>query len=334
MVLVGPCSIHDPIAAMDYAAQLKPLADKHQGELVVVMRVYFEKPRTTVGWKGLISDPDLDGSFNMAKGLRVARRLMCQVNDLGLAVGTEFLNPLTARYISDLVAYGAIGARTTESQMHREMVSEMDMPVGFKNGTTGDIQIALDAMGAAKSKGSFLGNDMSGRPAVIHAAGNPHAHLILRGGSKGTNFDRESIAACEAKFKTPTPIVVDCSHGNSKKLHTNQPLVAADIAAQIEDGNRSIKGVMIESNLVAGAQKLNPGKTPVEGLTYGLSVTDACIDMDDTAKTLEVLAAAVHARRTAKDQCSVSVPTDIAQGLDMKEPSPSCVTEMAKGVMV
>jgi len=297
MVLVGPCSIHDPEAAMDYAQKLMPLANKHAEDLVVVMRVYFEKPRTTVGWKGLISYPDLNGTFNVGKGLRTARKLLLDVNNMGLPAGTEFLSAVTADYISDLVSYGAIGARTTESQVHREMASGLGMPVGFKNATSGDVQVAVDAIGAAKAKASFLGTNKRGRPAVINTDGNPHSHLILRGGSKGPNFAKEFIVEAEGKLKGKTSICVDCSHGNSNKKHENQPLVATDIAQQITDGNTSITGVMIESHLVEGAQKLSPGQTDPTTLVYGKSVTDACINMANTVECLEVLAKAVRARR-------------------------------------
>jgi 3-deoxy-7-phosphoheptulonate synthase len=297
MVLIGPCSVHDPKAAIEYAKWLKPLADQYCNELIVVMRVYFEKPRTTVGWKGLMSDPDLDGGCDMAKGIKLARALLMDVSEMGLLAGTEFLAPNTCDYISDLVSYGAIGARTTESQCHREMASRLGMPVGFKNGTSGDVQVAADAITAAKAPGKFLGSDLDGLPAVLETEGNPGSHLILRGGKTGTNFDAESVAAAHAIMKQAARIVVDCSHGNSSKKHKNQPIVAADIASQIRAGNQSIMGVMIESNLVEGNQGLKPGKTDVSTLMYGQSVTDACIDLADSKAVLENLAEAVQARR-------------------------------------
>lgn len=297
MVLIGPCSVHCPKAAIDYAKWLLPLARQHQNELVVLMRVYFEKPRTTVGWKGLISDPDLNGSFNVGKGLKLARALLLDCAEMGLLSGTEFLAPNTCDYISDLVSYGAIGARTTESQCHREMASNLGMPVGFKNGTSGDIQVAADAIIAAKASNTFLASDMEGKPAVMVSDGNPGAHLILRGGKSGTNFDAASVADAYTKLKESSRIVVDCSHGNSNKKHKNQPLVASDIAQQIAAGNRSIMGVMVESHLVEGNQSLNPGKTDPTSLTYGQSVTDACVGLEDSENLLRELAEAVQSRR-------------------------------------
>merc|ERR1712086_941860 len=237
------------------------------------MRVYFEKPRTTVGWKGLMSDPDLDGGCDMAKGIKLARALLMDVSEMGLLAGTEFLAPNTCDYMGDLVSYGAIGARTTESQCHREMASNLRMPVGFKNGTSGDIQVAADAITAAKAAGRFLGAGMDGKPDMIDAPGNLGSHLILRGGKTGTNFDAESIATAHAVLKGNSRIVVDCSHGNSSKKHKNQPIVAADVGRQIREGNQSIMGVMIESNLIEGNQGLKPGKTDVSTLQHGQSVT-------------------------------------------------------------
>lgn len=297
MVLIGPCSVHDPKAAIEYAQWLKPLADQYRNELIVVMRVYFEKPRTTVGWKGLMSDPNMDGGCDMAKGMTLARALLMDVSEMGLLAGTEFLAPNTCDYISDLVSYGAIGARTTESQCHREMASRLGMPVGFKNGTSGDVQVAADAITAAKAPGKFLGCDLQGSPAVLETEGNPGSHLILRGGKTGTNYDAESVAAAHATMKQAARIVVDCSHGNSSKKHKNQPIVAADVAAQIRAGNQSVMGVMVESNLVEGNQSLKPGKTDVATLVYGQSVTDACIDLSDSEALLQNLAEAVQVRR-------------------------------------
>ena len=297
MVLIGPCSVHDPKAAIEYAKWLLPLARLYQNELIVVMRVYFEKPRTTVGWKGLISDPNLDGTFNITKGLKLARALLLDCAELGLLTGTEFLAPNTCDYFADLVSYGAIGARTTESQCHREMASNLGMPVGFKNGTSGDVQVAADAIQAAKASNTFLGQSLDGAPSVITSTGNPGSHLILRGGKDGTNFDAKSVQAAHDKMKGSARIVVDCSHGNSSKKHKNQPIVAADIAQQIRDGNQTIMGVMIESNLVEGNQGLKPGNTDPSTLTYGQSVTDACIGLEDSEHTLQLLADAVKARR-------------------------------------
>jgi len=297
MVLVGPCSIHDTEAALDYAAKLAPLASQYEEDLVVVMRVYFEKPRTTVGWKGLISDPDMNGTFQVGKGLQAARKLLLDINNMGLSAGTEFLSSATADYFSDLVSYGAIGARTTESQTHREMASGLGMPVGFKNATSGDVQVAVDAIGSAKAAHSYLGSNTRGRPAVIQTGGNPHSHLILRGGAHGPNYEASHVRDAEAKLKGKSCIVVDCSHGNSNKQHENQPKVADNIAQQIMHGNRSVMGVMIESHLVAGNQSLKPGVTDPKTLVYGQSVTDACIDFDTTADVLANLASAVQARR-------------------------------------
>jgi len=300
MVLIGPCSVHDPKAAVEYAKWLQPFAEKYKDELVVCMRVYFEKPRTTVGWKGLMSDPDLNGEYDIGRGLHMARQLLLDCNELGLICGTEFLAPNTADYIEDLVCYGAIGARTTESQCHREMASNLRMPVGFKNGTSGDIQVAADAITAAKAAGRFLGAGMDGKPDMIDAPGNPGSHLILRGGKTGTNFDAESIATAHAVLKGNSRIVVDCSHGNSSKKHKNQPIVAADIGRQIREGNQSIMGIMVESNLVEGNQGLKPGKTDVSTLQHGQSVTDACIGLADSEALLHELAEAVKARRESK----------------------------------
>jgi len=296
-VLVGPCSIHDPQAALDYAKKLAPLAQQHSSDLQVIMRVYFEKPRTTVGWKGLISDPELNGTFQVQKGLQMARQILLDVNNLGLPAGTEFLSPITADYIADLVAYGAIGARTTESQAHREMASSLGMPIGFKNATSGDVQVAVDAIGAAKAAHSFVGTNKRGRPAIVRGEGNPHCHLILRGGSQGPNFEASHIRDAEAKLKGKSCIVVDCSHGNSFKKHENQPKAATNIAEQIRHGNRSIMGIMVESNLVEGAQSLKPGVTDPATLVYGQSVTDACVDVDCTVAILDTLAQAVRDRR-------------------------------------
>jgi len=298
VVVVGPCSIHDPAAALDYAKQLKPLADRFARDLLVVMRVYFEKPRTVVGWKGLINDPDLDGSFMVNKGLRLARKLLLDVNAAGLPIGTEFLDTTLGQYYADLVSWAAIGARTTESQIHRELASGLSMPVGFKNRTDGDLQVAVDAIVSASHPHCFPSLTREGAPAVLATAGNPEGHLVLRGGSRtGPNFSAEHIATAVGLLQRTSalPVVlVDCSHGNSGKQHDRQVAVAADLAGQIAGGNRAIIGVMLESNLVAGAQKHEPGKP----LVYGQSITDACLGFDETLPLLEQFAAAVVARRS------------------------------------
>lgn len=296
-VVVGPCSIHDPAAAIEYAQKLKPLRDALAGELEIVMRVYFEKPRTTVGWKGLINDPDLDGSFNINKGLRIARGLLRDINKLGLPAGVEFLDVISPQYIADLVAWGAIGARTTESQVHRELASGLSCPVGFKNGTDGNIKIAADAVGAAMNPHHFLSVTKQGDTAIVATAGNPDCHVILRGG-KQPNYDAASIAdACQVltKAQLSTRLMVDASHANSLKNPDNQPKVVDDIAAQMAGGEQRIVGVMIESNLVGGRQELVEGQP----LVHGQSITDGCIDWATTEVVLERLAAAVRARRGA-----------------------------------
>ncbi|EKT4069424.1 3-deoxy-7-phosphoheptulonate synthase [Stenotrophomonas maltophilia] len=297
-VVVGPCSIHDPKAAIEYAQRLKPLRDALAGELEIVMRVYFEKPRTTVGWKGLINDPDLDGSFRIDKGLRIARGLLRDINKLGLPAGVEFLDVISPQYIADLVAWGAIGARTTESQVHRELASGLSCPVGFKNGTDGNVKIAADAVGAASNPHHFLSVTKQGGTAIVSTTGNPDCHVILRGG-KQPNYDAGSVAeACQAlaKAKLPTRLMIDASHANSLKNPDNQPKVIEDIAVQLEDGEQRIVGVMIESHLVGGRQELVEGQP----LVYGQSITDGCIDWDTTVTVLERLAAAVRARREVK----------------------------------
>jgi 3-deoxy-7-phosphoheptulonate synthase len=295
IVVVGPCSIHDPEAAMDYARRLvaerRRLADK----LEVVMRVYFEKPRTTVGWKGLINDPDLDGSFDIGKGLHVARNLLLAVNRMGLPAGCEFLDIITPQYFADLVTWGAIGARTTESQVHREMASGLSCPVGFKNGTDGNVKIAIDAVQAAAHPHHFLAVTKHGKTAIASTTGNADCHVILRGG-KAPNYDAGSVAAVcqqlEAAGLVPR-VMIDASHGNSSKKPENQPAVLADIAAQIASGSTRISGVMIESNIKAGRQDIVPGKA----LEYGKSVTDGCIDWETTVRSLDVLAEGVEASR-------------------------------------
>jgi len=296
LVVVGPCSIHNTEAAMDYAQRLKLASDRLADDLRLVMRVYFEKPRTTVGWKGLINDPCLDGSFKINDGLRIARRLLVDLAELGVPAGTEFLDMIIPQYMAGLVSWGAIGARTTESQVHRELVSGLSCPVGFKNGTSGNVQIAVEAVQAAGHPHTFLGHTKYGQSAIFFTAGNPDCHVILRGGRKTTNYDASSIAqACSLLDRAglPAHVMVDCSHANSNKDPMRQPLVCRDVAAQIAAGNRQILGVMLESNLVAGAQKLAKGKT----LTYGQSITDACIGWDTTEMLLTALATAVRSRK-------------------------------------
>ena len=294
-VVIGPCSIHDPQAAMEYARRLRPLRDAHGDALEIVMRVYFEKPRTTVGWKGLINDPDLDGSFRIDKGLRLARRLLHDINALGLPAGCEYLDIISPQYLSDLVAWGAIGARTTESQVHREMASGLSCPVGFKNGTDGNVRIAVDAVGAASHPHHFLAVTKDGRSAIAATAGNPDGHVILRGG-KTPNYDAASVEQASqalARAGLPPRVMIDASHANSGKDPQRQPEVIADIAAQLEGGERRIIGVMIESHLIGGRQDLQPGRP----LVYGQSITDGCLDWDASASLLERLAQAVRQRR-------------------------------------
>jgi 3-deoxy-7-phosphoheptulonate synthase len=297
LVIVGPCSIHDPIAAIDYATRLSALREKLADRLEIVMRVYFEKPRTTVGWKGLINDPDLDGSFDINRGLRLARNVLSAVNNLGLPAGTEFLDMTTPQYIADLVAWAAIGARTTESQIHRELASGLSCPVGFKNGTDGDVCIAADAVKSASHPHHFMAVTKGGRSAIAATSGNEDCHIILRGG-RAPNYDAASIDAAAAELTRAgvgQRIMIDTSHANSGKKPENQPRVAADIAGQIADGDRRIVGVMIESHLVAGRQEVVPGVA----LTYGKSITDGCIDFGTTERLLHELADAVAARREA-----------------------------------
>jgi 3-deoxy-7-phosphoheptulonate synthase len=286
MVVVGPCSIHDPEAAVDYARRLARLSREVQDQLLLVMRVYFEKPRTTIGWKGLINDPDLNGTHQISKGLGVARRLLCQITDLGLPVATEMLDPITPQYLADLVSWGAIGARTTESQPHREMASGLSFPVGFKNGTDGGLQIALDAMGAALHPHSFLGINDAGRTAVVKTAGNPDVHIVLRGGRNTPNYSAADVRRTEELLRKAglnPAIMVDCSHANSAKDHARQEAVLMDVIEQIAQGTWSLCGLMVESNLEEGSQPL---ATPPAGLRYGVSVTDKCVDWTTTERML------------------------------------------------
>ncbi|MER9593511.1 3-deoxy-7-phosphoheptulonate synthase [Mesorhizobium sp. M0244] len=298
VVIVGPCSIHDPVAAVDYASRLAALRETLSDRLEIVMRVYFEKPRTTVGWKGLINDPDLDGSFNIDKGLRMARNVLSAVNNLGLPSATEFLDMTTPQYIADLVAWGAIGARTTESQIHRELASGLSCPVGFKNGTDGNLRIAAEAVKSAAQPHHFMAVTKGGRSAIATTTGNEDCHVILRGGIV-SNYDAASIAAASAelgRIGVAPRLMIDVSHANSNKKPENQPLVAADVAGQIAAGDERIIGIMIESNLVAGRQDVVPGKP----LVYGQSITDGCIDWETTETVLLGLADAVERRRSAR----------------------------------
>lgn len=301
VVVVGPCSVHDPKAALDYAARLAPLARELSDDLKIVMRVYFEKPRTTVGWKGLINDPHLDGSYDIAHGLKIARELILDVVAMGLPVGCEFLEPNSPQYYADAVSWGAIGARTTESQVHRQLASGLSMPIGFKNGTDGNVQVAADAVQAASHPHFFFGTSDAGQPAVVQTAGNEHCHLILRGGTSGPNYTADHVRAATALVDSPR-LMIDASHANSGKDDVQQLVVIGEIADQIASGEDAVAGIMIESFLVAGAQKLDPAKLRRhggEGLVYGQSVTDKCISFDDTAPLLQSLAAAVRTRRSA-----------------------------------
>jgi 3-deoxy-7-phosphoheptulonate synthase len=296
-VVIGPCSIHDTRAAIEYANRLKVVRDRLAGDLEIVMRVYFEKPRTTVGWKGLINDPDLDGSFQINKGLRKARELLLEINALGLPAGCEFLDMITPQYIADLVSWGAIGARTTESQVHRELASGLSCPVGFKNGTDGNIKIAVDAIKAASQPHHFLSVTKGGHSAIVSTLGNEDCHAILRGG-KAPNYDAASVQpACAelAKAGLAQRLMIDASHANSNKKPENQPAVCTDIAKQVAAGDTRIIGVMVESHLVAGRQDLVAGQP----LTYGQSITDGCIDWDASEAVLDELAQSVRSRRNA-----------------------------------
>ena len=299
LVIIGPCSIHDPAAALEYARRLKVLRDQHADTLEIVMRVYFEKPRTTVGWKGLINDPYLDESYRIDEGLRMGRQLLLEINRMGVPAGSEFLDVVSPQYLGDLIAWGAIGARTTESQVHRELASGLSAPIGFKNGTDGNIRIATDAIQSAARPHHFLSVHKNGQVAIVETTGNPDCHLILRGG-KAPNYDAAHVeAACKdlEAAKLPATLMVDCSHANSSKQHQKQIEVAADIGAQISAGSRSIFGVMVESHLNAGAQKFTPGKDDATQLAYGQSITDACIGWDDSVGVIDTLAAAIKARR-------------------------------------
>lgn len=297
-VVVGPCSVHDVDAAFEYATRLRAVRERTRDALEIIMRVYFEKPRTTLGWKGLINDPDLDGSFRINKGLRLARKLLLDVNAIGVPAATEYLDTIAPQYVADLISWAAIGARTTESQVHRELASGLSCPVGFKNGTDGNVKIAVDAVIAARHPHHFLSVTKGGISAIVHTAGNTDCHVVLRGG-KTPNYDNASVRAVAEMLRRhhlPPRVMVDCSHGNSGKDHERQLLVAEDVAQQIAEGESAIMGVMLESNLVAGRQDLCTGCT----LEYGKSITDACIGWEDTERILERLAEAVRARRTLR----------------------------------
>ena len=299
LVIIGPCSIHDPAAALDYARRLQAVREQYKDTLEIVMRVYFEKPRTTVGWKGLINDPYLDESYRIDEGLRMARQLLIDINRLGVPAGSEFLDVISPQYIGDLISWGAIGARTTESQVHRELASGLSAPIGFKNGTDGNIRIATDAIQSASRGHHFLSVHKNGQVAIVDTAGNPDCHVILRGG-KAPNYDATSVAtACKdlEAAKLPATLMVDCSHANSSKQHEKQRDVVRDIAAQLAAGSHSVFGVMIESHINAGAQKFTPGKDDPSALEYGKSITDACLGWEGSVQSLADLAAAVQARR-------------------------------------
>jgi len=296
IAVVGPCSIHDTKAAREYAAKLRKVMEAVSKELVVVMRVYFEKPRTTIGWKGLLNDPYLDQSYNINDGLRQARRLLLDLAEMGVPAGTEFLDMITPQYLAALVSWGAIGARTTESQIHRQLVSGLSCPVGFKNATSGDVQIAIEAMLSAAHPHTFLGTSKYGQSAIMFTSGNPDTHVILRGGNKMVNYTPEAVEEVCARLekgKLRNSVMIDCSHANSRKEHARQIEVCRSVAEQVSNGERRIIGVMIESNLVEGAQKLVKGKP----LVYGQSITDACLGWEDTAMLLKELAAAIAKRR-------------------------------------
>jgi 3-deoxy-7-phosphoheptulonate synthase len=307
LVLAGPCSIHDTKAAVEYATLLKEAIAEFSADLRIVMRVYFEKPRTIVGWKGLINDPWLDQSYKINDGLRKARNLLLDLAELGVPSGTEFLDMISPQYIAGLVSWGAIGARTTESQVHRQLVSGVSCPVGFKNATSGDVQVAIDAIQSAAHSHTFLGHTKHGQSAIFVTTGNPDCHIILRGGRKMVNYTAESVAETAAQMQkagVPPRIMIDCSHANSNKDYRRQGLVCHDVAGQIAAGNKQILGVMLESNLVAGSQKLIPGQP----LVYGQSITDGCIDWPETHTLLTELAAAVRARRSVTGELNPLSP--------------------------
>ena len=301
IVRVGPCSVHDPVAAREYAGKLKKLAEQVSDQLFVVMRVYFEKPRTTVGWKGLINDPHLDGSFDIEHGLRLARDLMIDINRLGLPIANEALDPISPQYMQDLITWSAIGARTTESQTHREMASGLSVPIGFKNGTDGSLSVAINALQSVSEPHSFLGIDNQGKVSIVHSNGNKHAHIVLRGGGGKPNYDSVNVRLAERALREndlPNNIMIDCSHANSNKDHELQPLVLDNISQQILEGNTSIVGVMLESHLLGGKQKLSDKAD----LVYGQSITDACVDWATTETALNKLAEKLRVFRSSVSQ--------------------------------
>lgn len=303
LVVMGPCSIHDPAAALEYAHRLRAQKEEYADTMELVMRVYFEKPRTTVGWKGLINDPGLNESFRIEDGLYIARQLLMEINSIGVPAGGEFLDVISPQYIGDLISWGAIGARTTESQVHRELASGLSAPIGFKNGTDGNIRIAADAVRSAAHPHHFLGIHKNGQVAIVTTTGNDSCHVILRGGTQ-PNYDAASVeAACKELLtaRLVPRLMVDCSHANSRKRHDKQLEVARDIAAQISDGSQRIFGVMLESHLQAGSQTFNPGQDDPSGLLYGKSITDACIGWPESLEALRLLSAAVRQRRVAQD---------------------------------
>ncbi|OJJ42974.1 hypothetical protein ASPZODRAFT_75473 [Penicilliopsis zonata CBS 506.65] len=298
LVMVGPCSIHDPDTALEYARRLKDLSEKLSSDLLIIMRAYLEKPRTTVGWKGLINDPDIDESYNINKGLRISRKLYADLTSMGMPIASEMLDTISPQFLADLISLGAIGARTTESQLHRELASGLSFPIGYKNGTDGSLGVAIDAIGAAAHPHRFLGVTKQGLAAITKTAGNEHGFVILRGGTKGTNYDRASIKASREALRAKKQrevLMVDCSHGNSRKNHLNQPIVAKEVADQLREGETAIVGVMIESNIFEGNQKVPP-EGPA-ALLKGVSITDACINWEMTVTVLEDLADGVRARR-------------------------------------
>lgn len=298
LVIIGPCSIHDPDAALDYARKLTEHSRRLKSDLLIVMRVYFEKPRTTVGWKGLINDPGLDNSYDINRGLHVARKVLLDISAAGLPSGTEYLDPITPQYIGDLLAWGAIGARTTESQIHRQLASGLSCPIGFKNSTDGSVQVAVDAVASAGHPHIFLSVTKAGHSAIFNTAGNDDCHIILRGGGGQTNYSREAVADAQAKLQAAglaRGIMIDFSHANSAKRHERQLEICSDVCAQLASGQQAISGVMVESNLIAGKQEAKPGVP----LVYGQSITDACIGWDDSVRLLDELAAGVRARRQA-----------------------------------
>ena len=308
LVICGPCSLHDPETAIEYAARLKELSDKLSPDLCIIMRAYLEKPRTTVGWKGLINDPDIDDTYKINRGLSVSRKLYCDLTNTGVPIASEMLDTISPQFLADLISLGAIGARTTESQLHRELASGLSFPMGFKNGTDGSLGVAVDAIGSAAAKHHFMGVTKQGLAAINRTSGNEHCFVILRGGTSGTNFDRDSVRATREALRKKGQaeiMMIDCSHGNSQKNHNNQPKVAKVIGDQLREGEEGIVGVMIESNINEGNQKV-PAEGP-SGLKKGVSITDACINWDTTVQVLEDLAAAVRDRRTKNQSASNGV---------------------------